>query len=124
MQAEGDTIHTNIKIARWIGRALSAILFLLMGAFFLDHVGLLLVLEEGDLSYLLRIQILHLALLVGYILIWRWERLGSIVIVVSALLFFFFTVGTTFWLFVFISVSPVFFFGYSWIRARIWDSEL
>ena len=124
MQVEGDTIHANIKIARWIGRALSAILFLLMGAFFLDHLGLLLGLEEGNLNYLLRIQILHFALLTGYILILKWERLGSIVIVLSALLFFYFTVGTSFWLFVFICISPVFFFGYSWIRARIWDGDL
>jgi len=80
---------TLIKTFLWTGRFFAALLFILWGAFFVEH------LTEWfkDLGHLppgsvLLIQFFHLLMLVGYIAVFKWKAVGSGLIIFGALLFF------------------------------------
>lgn len=78
-----------IKIFSWFGRITAMLLFLLWGAFFVEHV------TEwfNDAGHLppwsvFLIQFFHLLMLVGYIAVFKWKMLGSALIILGAFIFF------------------------------------
>jgi len=80
---------TFIKAFHWIGRITAVLLFLLWGAFFVEH------LTEWfkDAAHLPPAsvfikQFFHLLMLVGYLVVFKWKVAGSFIIILGALLFF------------------------------------
>ena len=78
-----------IKLFSWIGRFTAMLLFFLWGAFFIEH------LTEwfSDAGHLppfsvFLIQFFHLMMLLGYIAVFKWRIVGSVIIIVSAFIFF------------------------------------
>ena len=78
-----------IKLFSWIGRITAMLLFFLWGAFFIEH------LTEwfSDAGHLppfsvFLIQFFHLMMLLGYIAVFKWRIVGSVIIIVSAFIFF------------------------------------
>jgi hypothetical protein len=80
----------TISILCWTGRILALGLFLLWGAFFLEH------LQEWFLhphkgfppAPVWLAQLAHLTILVGLVALWRWQLAGSILTIVGSLCFF------------------------------------
>jgi hypothetical protein len=79
-----------ISIVCWTGRVLALGLFLLWGAFFVEH------LEQWFLHPVKGLppiwvwlgQLAHLAILVGLVALWRWPVTGSILTILGSLAFF------------------------------------
>ena len=109
----------QIKIARKTGRILSLALFLLWGAFFVEHLTWFFV--EVDNNPPVQIwfaQVSHFFLLIGYLLTLKWERIGSVFIVVNAVLFFGFAAGVNSIPFVIVSVFPVMLYAFCWKKEH------
>lgn len=80
---------TLIKVFLWIGRITAALLFVLWGAFFLEHLAEWFK-DSGHLPpwSVFLIQFFHLLMLVGYIVVFKWKILGSVIIILGAFIFF------------------------------------
>jgi hypothetical protein len=80
---------TLIKTFLWIGRFLAVLLFILWGAFFIEHLTEWFK-DSGHLPPLsvFLIQFFHLLMLVGYIAAFKWKAVGSSMIILGALVFF------------------------------------
>ena len=77
-------------VALWSGRALAVGCFAFWGMFFVEHLGVVPGprpgLAAGARVWLL--QLAHLVLLAGLLVLLRWEIPGSIVTIAAALVFF------------------------------------
>ena len=74
---------------RWLGRMLALLLFLFWGAFFLEHLSEWFLGPQGAPP--LRVWVgqgLHLVMLVGLVLMLRWDGLGAVVTAVGTTAFF------------------------------------
>lgn len=107
----------DVKIARWIGRGLCIALFILWGAFFIEHLSFF-TLTGGDQPplYVWLLQLVHGLLLISYLICLKFERIGSIGILVFGLIFFLSTGAV--WYLLALSLSPILFFAYGWTRSR------
>lgn len=107
----------DIKIARWIGRILCLGLFILWGMFFLEHLSFFTISSgEQPPLYVWLLQITHGLLLISYLLCWKFERAGSLGILVFGLIFFVSTGAA--WYLLLISLSPILFFSSIWFRQK------
>ncbi len=84
---------TAKRIARWAlwtGRGLALVLFLMWGVFFVEHLieWFLQVKGPAPPPFVWVAQALHAAMLIGLIMIVRWDRLGAAVMVVASIAFF------------------------------------
>lgn len=107
----------QIGVSRTAARILSLLLFLLWGAFFIEHLSWFS--TESLNTPPVRIwlaQGAHLLLLVGYLVSLRWERTGSVLITVNAVLFFGYAAGTNAVPFIIVSLFPVMLYAYCWHR--------
>jgi len=79
-----------ITLLRWSARVLATGLFLFWGAFFLEHVREWFLHPAQGLppARVWLLQLAHLVMLVGLLLLLRWELLGSAVTILGALAFF------------------------------------
>jgi hypothetical protein len=79
-----------IVLVSWTARLLALGLFLLWGAFFVEHVQewFLHPAEGFPPSWVWGLQLAHLVLLVGLLMLLRWELAGAIVAIVGAVAFF------------------------------------
>jgi hypothetical protein len=109
------------RISIWVGRGLGIVLFFLLGAFLIQHIGLLLVTPRDQIStFTLVIQLVHFMLLIGYLVSLKNDRIGSLFIVVFSVAFLLFTtMGITFWIFLAITISPIYFYMYGWLRLAV-----
>ncbi len=106
MKAEWKTIVATVIL--WLARAMAVCVFLFWGAFFVEHV------QEWFIHSFPRhppLKIcmgmgLHFLMLLGLVLALRWERLGGLLVVVSAFLFFVDKAGSRFPLFFGLTVLP------------------
>lgn len=107
----------DIKIARWIGRGLCIGLFIFWGMFFIEHLSMF-TSAGGDQPPLFAwlLQIDHGLLLISYLLCLKFERNGSISILIFGAILFVFTGAA--WYLHLISYSPIAFFAYAWIREK------
>jgi len=107
----------DLKITRWIGRGLCIGLFILWGAFFFEHLSFFTMTGgEQPPLYVWLLQLVHGLLLISYLLCFKFERIGSLGILVFGLIFFLSTGAG--WYLLAISLSPILFFAYSWIRSQ------
>ncbi|MFZ4621975.1 MAG: DUF7670 domain-containing protein, partial [Bacteroidota bacterium] len=109
----------RIIILRTVGRVLAFLLFILWGSFFIEHLSWFR--TESMNTPPVRIwfaQGSHFLLLLGYLVSLKWERIGSLFIVINAILFFGYAAGTKAVPFIIISILPVLFYGYCWIRSK------
>lgn len=103
----------HIKASRITARILSMMLFTLWGAFFIEHLSWFATetLDTPPLKIWL-VQGTHFLLLVGYLVSLKWEKTGSVLIVINAVLFFTYTAGTNAVPFIIVSLFPVMLFGF------------
>lgn len=100
---------------RWIARTLAVAEFLLWGAFFIEHLTWFSELESAMPPKSIWFQqFAHLAFLIGYLSIWKWEKLGAIIILLGALAFFPFVGGPNAWWFLLFAISPAIFLFLAW----------
>ncbi len=107
----------DTKIARWIGRGLCTALFILWGMFFVEHLNEFTspgVEQPPFWAWLL--QFVHGLLLISYLICWKYEKIGSLGILIFASIFFI-SVGAA-WYLLLISLTPILFFGYTWMRQK------
>ena len=79
-----------LSVIRWIARLLALGMFLLWGAFFLEH------LQEWFLHpakgfppfWVWLMMLAHLGILVGLVALWKWEIAGSSLAIAAAIAFF------------------------------------
>jgi len=82
-------VSLYIKMFSWIGRITAMLLFFLWGAFFIEHLTEWFK-DAGHLPpwSVFVVQFFHLLLLIGYIAVFKWRVAGSVIIIVSAFIFF------------------------------------
>ncbi len=77
-----------IRMVRLLARAFSVLLFLLWGAFFVEHLAWFTKSGQWPPAFVWIQQAAHLMLLVSYLVSLKWERAGSLMILLMALAFF------------------------------------
>jgi len=118
MNASSRISSRTMSAIRWVARILGIILFLVWGAFFVEHLAWFSRYPDIPPARIVFQQCMHLALLVGYVLAFRWELTGSMVIIGSAAVFFG-MIGTTGALTLFlVSVAPGALFLFTWWKSR------
>ncbi len=109
----------HIKTARTSARVLSVCLFLLWGAFFVEHLEWFSAEQPNTPPiHVWFAQGAHLLLLIGYIVLLRFELAGSVLVVINAVLFFGYAAGTNAIPFVIVSTFPVMLLGYCSLKER------
>lgn len=99
---------TWIALLYWSARVLAVLVFLFWGAFFLEHLSWFLrPLAEWPPAKVLLLQLAHLAMLIGLLVLLRWELIGSALTIVAALVFFVSVAGSRFPLFFAVTSLPV-----------------
>lgn len=107
-----------VSIARWIARGLCLLLFLLWGAFFIEHLEWFSnAAQKPPLSVWL-LQGMHLLLLVGLLVSLRWEAVGSALVFLSGALFFSQTAGLKTLPLVGLTIVPALLFAFCWWWER------
>jgi hypothetical protein len=92
----------------WSGRILAIGLLAFWGAFFVEHLGWFVRPGEGlPPARVWWLQLTHLAVLAGLLMLFRWEVPGGLLTVVAALIFFAAVAGPRFPLFFGATVLPV-----------------
>lgn len=95
-------------VALWSGRVLAIALFAVWGAFFVEHLGWFLHPGRGlPPPRVWLLQLVHLTLLAGLLLLVYWETPGCVLTVVAALIFFAAVAGSRFPIFFGATVLPV-----------------
>ena len=95
-------------VLSWSGRALAVGCFAVWGMFFVEHLGWFM--DPGRGLPPVRVwllQLAHLVLLAGLLVLLRWEIAGSIVTIAAALVFFAEVAGPRFLLFFGVTIVPV-----------------
>lgn len=97
-----------ITLLWWSARILATGLFLFWGAFFLDHFQEWFLHPAPGLppARVWLLQLAHFAMLIGLVLMLRWELPGSALTVVAALAFFIPVAGSRAPLFVAVTILP------------------
>ncbi|MDX2029293.1 MAG: hypothetical protein SF339_01390 [Blastocatellia bacterium] len=113
-RSQDSTIH----FVRWIARAFSIVLFLVWGAFFVEHLSWFFGSGERPPANVWLLQAVHLLLLVGLLLALKWEVAGSVLIILSALVFFSQAAGERFLLMYTVTIVPAVLFLVCWWRTR------
>ncbi len=104
-------MRTRIVLAQltiWSGRLLAVGFSLLWGAFFLEHLKWFA--EPGiglPPAKVWLLQLAHLVMLIGLLVLLRWELLGGVITVLASLVFFGFVAGKHFPVFFGMTVLPV-----------------
>src|SRR5208283_1580845 len=109
---------------KWTGRALSLLLLVFWGLFFVEHMKEWFLRPHGPYppAWVWRQQAFHFLILVGLGIMLRWDRLGTLVALVAALGFFALILGWQWggrgWFMPFINLVPVVFFAVYWLTQR------
>ncbi len=105
---------------RWLARLFAIAEFLLWGAFFIEHLAWFTNPEAGAPPVQIWLQQLaHLILLMGYLVMWKWERTGAGLILFGTITFFPFVGGPNAWWFGLMAVTPVIFLFLAWRKEGI-----
>ena len=90
-----------LTLLRWTGRLLAALLFLFWGSFFVEHLVEWFVRPwpQTPPPIVWFAQGLHLLMLAGLVLLWRWELVGGVLVVAASFAFFVDKAGGNFPLF-------------------------
>lgn len=115
-------VEVIASVFRWLGRALAVLLFLFWGAFFVEHLSeWFLNARRGELPlWVWGSQVLHLGMLIGLLLMLRWEKLGTVVTVLATTAFFANIGVSSFPYIALLNAAPVLCVAVSWmIRPSI-----
>ncbi|MGE3820952.1 MAG: hypothetical protein AB7I30_16180 [Isosphaeraceae bacterium] len=82
-----------LRVVRWTARVWATLMLLALGAFFLEHLGWFTHRGAPPPGRVWWLMALHLVLLIGLAIGWRWELPGAMMVLISAPLFFFNTAG-------------------------------
>jgi hypothetical protein len=116
---ENKNILLQISIVRWAARILALLLFILWGMFFIEHLSYLIPpYEETPPWWVWGLQAVHLVMLLSLLATWKWERAGSLVLAVSAAVFFGFAAGLNGFLFYLVTCLPIIGYAYTWWRSQ------
>ncbi len=107
-----------LPVVRWTARGLSVLLFLLWGAFFVEHLEWFFNAPQRPPLSVWLLQGLHLLMLVGLLIALRWELAGSLLVIVSGALFFSQTSGRAALPFIGLTVIPALSFAFCWWWER------
>lgn len=106
-------------ILRWAARVGSGFLFVLWGAFFVEHLGWFDGLPEQSPPLQVWVaQGMHFVMLLGYLLALKWERLGSSLVVIGAGLFFLIIDANNGFSLFSISILPALLYLVSWLLIK------
>ena len=106
-------------IVRTIARVLSIALFLLWGSFFLEHLTWFTTeINNSPPAWVFFAQGVHLLLLIGYLVSFRWERSGAAIVLIASVLFFGYAAGRNAVPFIVVSALPVLLYAYCWRRSK------
>lgn len=109
---------STVNFIRWIARAISIVLFLMFGAFFIEHLSWFFGSGERPPAMVWVLQALHLLMLIGFLVALKWEAAGSALIVVSSLIFLSQAAGERFLPMFAITVVPALLFLTCWWKSR------
>src|SRR5262249_46020909 len=99
---------TLAAVASWSGRLLAIGLVAVWGAFFVDHLEWFVHPSRGfPPARVWLLQLVHLVLLAGLLMLIRWQIPGSVLTVAAALVFFAAAAGPRFLLFFGVTTLPV-----------------
>ena len=99
----------------WVARLWAAATVIVWGMFFIEHLAWFSNLHHFPPLRVVGLQLLHLGLLAGLVVGWRWEVAGAIVVLATAIPFFAATAGGRAPLFIAVTCVP----AVIWlIRAR------
>jgi hypothetical protein len=108
----------SITIARWVARILGTGFALFWGAFFVEHLQWFLNHRQLPPLHVFLLQGVHLLLLLGFLIAFKWELPGALLIVISATLFFSFTAGHRAPLFIAVTILPARIYSFCWWQSR------
>jgi hypothetical protein len=107
-------------IGKWGGRLTALLLVLFWGAFFVEHLSEWFL--RGDGRYpppqVWVGQALHFLMLAGFGLMLKWDRLGTVVMLVASIAFFASIGMNRFPYFALINLLPVAFFTAYWLARK------
>lgn len=112
--------HQRIsRAALWTGRGLSLLLFLFWGAFFVEHMGEWFIAPKQGYPppRIWVAQALHASILAGFLMMLRWDRLGTAVMAVSTIAFFSLIGMNRFPWVALVNVAPLPFFIFYWLST-------
>lgn len=105
-----------VVAVRWLARGLAAALVLFWGMFFVEHLAWFAEPAKVPLG-VWGMQALHLAMLVGLVVGWRWELAGALLVAASSIPFFWFAAGKNFIWFSLVTLAP----AALWLVLVQWD---
>ena len=118
MTEQKNSISFSLKLILWSARTLSLLLFLFWGAFFVEHLQFFWNGPGQPPIIVYFITTFHLLLLLSY-MVAAWKHFfGSILMVVTGLVFFVLTSGKMFLPFYLISIVPASFYLYYWKNTK------
>ena len=91
---------------RWLARGLSGALFLFWGAFFVAHLGWFADPARLPPAWVCLTVGLHFLMLLGFLVGWKWELPGALLVLAAAWPFFWVAAGPNFLLFAAVSSLP------------------
>ncbi len=104
---------------RWTARVLGTLLFLVMGAFFIEHLEWFSQKKNSwPPLWVWLMQGVHLLMMASLLAAWRWELVGGFLVLATALVFFSQTAGRNFVLFSVVSALPALLWIYVGLKAR------
>ncbi|MBW7888101.1 MAG: hypothetical protein H3C35_07040 [Bacteroidetes bacterium] len=110
-------MHTHhLKYVRLTARVLSGMLFILWGSFFIDHLSWFMESSGAPPTHVWLMQGVHLLLLLGYLILFKWEYIGSFLLVLCSVVFFGIAAGVNAIPFVIVSTLPVLLLFYCWLK--------
>ena len=109
-----------VTVIRWLGRALAICVFLFWGGFFVEH------LQEWFVKPFpnhppLKVcagMALHFLLLVGLLIVLRWELAGGLMVIAAAFTFFYHISGSPFSLYFGLTALPALLLLFCWWHDR------
>jgi len=107
-------------VARWVARGWAAAVFLLWGAFFLEHLAWFADPRHLPPPRVLLLVGLHFLMLMGLLAGWRLELVGAVVTLTTAVPFFAVTAGRNFPWFTLVTVVPSALWLYCVWQERKW----
>jgi hypothetical protein len=110
----------GVAVFTWIGRGLALLLFLFWGAFLVEHVSEWFLHPAQGLppARVWVAMLFHLAMLVGLLLMLKWDRVGSAVTLVATVAFFAVIGMNRFPYLALLNLVPLPFFAAAWLLSR------
>jgi hypothetical protein len=106
-----------VVAARWVARGSGVVLFLFWGSFFVHHLSWFTDPDRWPPMWVFAFQGLHLLMLAGLVVGWRWELLGGALVLLPAAPFFVLAAGPNAPLFFAVTAVPAVLWLYCAWRA-------